>query len=207
MIEQLQRLDIAILNRFLETRNAEACGIPEKLAEYILQMNFAANLHKKHPGITECAKKLQQEYPALSLQTCRQRIYDAINYLNTDCTVTTEAWNLYFADQLMELREVNLVAHDFKEARICMEKAREYRIEASAHAIDPDRVRFKPQIVSPDIQLERMGIKPKGLLEAYTRAKQIVAKKDIPDSEKQRILDETRRELNITDVEHENIPN
>ena len=205
MIEQMQRLDIAILNNFLETKNAEACGIPVKLAEYILQINFAANLHKKYPSITECAKKLQQEYPLLTVYACRQRIYDAINYLNTGCTVTTEAWNLYFADQMMALRDVNLAAHNFKEARICMEKAREFRIEASANAIDPDRVRFKPQIVSPDIQLERMGISPKGLLEAYSRAKAIIDKKDIPDNEKQRILGEARRELNITDADYEDV--
>ena len=78
-LQQLQKLPLAVVQRFLDIRDAKAVGIGPALAEYILQVNFASNLHKKYASITECAKKLQQEYKELSIHTCRQRIYDAIN--------------------------------------------------------------------------------------------------------------------------------
>lgn len=202
-LPQLQKLSVEVVQRFLDIRDAESCGIAPALADYILQVNFASNLHKKYASITECAKKLQQEYPDLSIHTCRQRIYDAVNYFNCDCNVTSEAWNNYFADQMMSLRDVNLIAHNFKESRLCMQEARKYRIEASSNIIDPRLKEFKPQIVSPDLEIQRMGVKGQGLLKAYNKAKEIIMKRDIPDSEKNRLVEEVERELNISEAEYE----
>ncbi|MDR2129601.1 MAG: hypothetical protein LBP56_00290 [Odoribacteraceae bacterium] len=202
-LAQLQKISIDIVQRFLDTRDAKSCGLAPALAEYILQVNFASNLHKKYASITECASKLRHEFPSLSIHACRQRVYDAINYFNSDCTVTSEAWNNYFADQMMALRDVNLVAHNFKEARICMEKARNYRIEASSGLIDPRLKEFKPQIVSPDLQLDRMGIKREGLLSAYRKAVNIITKRDIPETEKKRLIKEVETELDIEDAKTE----
>ncbi len=205
MIEHLQKLSPEIVERFLEFRDAKALGIPNALADYILQINEASNLHRTTHSITECAKKLQQSYPELSIHTCKSRIYDALNYLNSDCNVTSEAWLLYYADMLMKLFEVNLVAHNLREARNCLLRSCEYRIKASANAIDPDRIKFKPQIVSPDIELERMGVKRSGILNAYRKALNIISKQDATDSEKQRQVDEVVRELNIKDADYEEI--
>jgi hypothetical protein len=205
MIEHLQKLPIDVVERFLEVRDAKVMGIPPALADYILQVNEAANLHRRYQSITECARKLQKHYPELSIATCKKRIYDAINYFNSDCTVTSEAWNLYFADQMMKLMEVNLVAHDLREARICMEKARAYRIEASANVINPDRIKFKPQIVSAEMELERMGIKKKGLLDAYRKALKIIDSRDISQTDKDRLKREVETELGLSDVDYESV--
>ena len=205
MIEHLQKLPPETVEQFLLSRDPEPLGIPQKLADYILQINEAANLNKKHHSIFECAKKLQQSYPELSIHTCKSRIYDAINYLNQDCTVTSEAWYLYYADMFMKLFEVNLVGHNFREARTCLQKSCEYRIRASANAINPDRIKFKHQIVSADMELERMGIKKQGVLNAYKKAISIIENTDATDKEKQRMVDEVERELNITDIPHEEI--
>jgi len=207
MIEHLQKLAPEIVERFLEIRDPEQLGIPQKLADYILQINEASNLHRSNHSITECAKKLQKSYPELSIHTCKSRIYDAINYLNSDCSVTSEAWYLHYADMLMKLFEVNLVAHNFREARTCLLKSCEYRIKASANAVDPDRIKFKPQIISPDLELERMGVKRSGILGAYKKAMTIISNQDATDKEKQRQVDEVIRELNIKDVGYEEIPN
>jgi len=205
MIEHLQKLPTEIVERFLDTREPEPLGIPTKLAEYILQINEASNLHQKHHTISKCAKRLQESYPELSIHTCKSRIYDAINYLNSDCTVTSEAWYLYYADMLMKLFEVNLVGHDFREAKSCLMRSCEYRIKASANAIDPERIKFKHQIVSPDVELERMGVKPSGVLDAYRKAMRIISDQDTTDKEKQRQVGEVISELDIKDVDHEDI--
>ena len=205
MIEHLQKLPPETIEQFLVSRDPEPLGIPQKLADYILQINEAANLNKKHHAISECAKKLQQSFPELSIHTCKSRIYDAINYLNQDCTVTSEAWLLYYADMFMKLFEVNLVGHNFREARTCLQKSCEYRIRASANAIDPERIQFKHQIVSADMELARMGINKQGVLGAYKKALSIIDNIDATDKEKQRIVDEVERELNITDIPHEEV--
>jgi hypothetical protein len=205
MIEHLKKLSPEIVERFLESRNPEPFNIPKKLADYILQLNDASNLNKRYHSMSECAKHLQQLYPELSIHTCKSRIYDAINYLNDECTVTAEAWLLYYADMFMKLFEVNLVAHNFREARTCLQRSCEYRLRASVNAIDPDRIKFKPQIVSPDIEIERMGVKRSGILSAYKRALNIISKQDATDKEKQRQIDEVIRELNIKDIACEEI--
>jgi len=207
MIEHLQKLPTETVEQFLLSRDPGPLGIPKNLADYILQINEASNLNKKYHSISECAKKLKQSYPELSIHTCKSRIYDAINYLNQDCTVTSEAWYLHYADMFMKLFEVNLTGHNFQEARICLEKSCEYRIKASANTIDPERIRFKHQIVSADMQLERMGVKKQGFLNAYKKALSIIDNADVTDKEKQRMIDEVERELNITDIPHEEIRN
>ena len=203
MLQDVQKLSVDIVERFLDTRDSASCGIPEKVGEYILQLNSAANLHKKNSSISECARILQRQYPSLSLSTCRQRIYDAINYLHTDCSVTSNSWDLYFADEMMKIRDVNLISHNFREARICMQEARKYRISASSNAINPDFKKFKPQLVSPDLELKRMGVKKNGLLNAYKIAKSIISDRDIPENEKERLRNELQQELNIEDAEYE----
>ncbi|MEG1586188.1 MAG: hypothetical protein RR346_04880, partial [Bacteroidales bacterium] len=104
MLNDVRKLPVNVLESFLSTRDAKACGIPEPVANYILELNFAANLYRKEPSIQTAAKLLHKEFPGISISTCRQRVFDAINYLNTDCTVTAESWNMYFADQMMEMR-------------------------------------------------------------------------------------------------------
>lgn len=205
MIEHLQKLAPEIVERFLETRDSKPLGIPDSLANYILQINEAANLHRRYHSITECSRNLQKSYPELSIHTCKSRIYDSINYLNADCNVTAEAWLIYYADMFMKLFEVNLVGHNFREAKNCLKISCEYRIKASVNAIDPERIKFKHQIVSADMQLDRMGVKAEGLLSAYKQAMSIIDSLDSNDVEKKRMVDEVRAELNIEDSEYEEI--
>lgn len=201
MIEQVKKLPLGVLEAFLQDRSAEKYGIPPAIADYILQINAAQLIHKKNASIAEAAIKLQKEFPNLAISTCRSRIYDSINFFNTASTVTADAWNLYFADEMMKLRDLNIINQDFKEARICVEKAKEYRLEAASGLVDPDRIKFKPQIVSPDLELERMGIQKKGLLASYKKAIKIIEERDIPEAEKSRIKGEVDRELNIQTIE------
>lgn len=205
MIEYLQKLSPEIVEIYIETRDAKKLGISQQLADYILQINEASNLNKRYSSITECARQLQKSYPKLSIHTCKKRIYDAINYLNSDCTVTSESWYLYFADMHMKLFEIALVSNDLKEAKSSLAQACEYRIKASENAIDPNRIKFKPQIVSPDIELERMGINKQGVLGSYKKALTIIHALDTNDTEKKRLIQEVERELNVNEASYEEL--
>lgn len=206
MLEHLQRLPVNIVERFLEVRDAKKVGISPALADYIIELNEASNLHRKYRSVGKCASLLRIAFPALSIPTCKSRIYDAINFFNTDCSVTSPAWNNYFADQMMLLADVALVAHDFAQVDRCWTKARNWRIEASANVIDPKLISFKPQIVSADISLKRMGVSsPKGILKAWEEAQKIIESRDISQAEKDRLLEETANELNITTTEYKEV--
>lgn len=207
MIDQIQKIPPSVIEQFLVSKDAAKFGIPQLVADYIIELNDATNIHKKHGSITDAARALQKLHPNLSISTCKQRISDSINYLHSDMTVTAEAWNLYFADEMMKLRDLNILKRDFKEARINTEKAKEYRIAASQNIINPDRIRFKRQIVSPDIVLERMGIKPEGLLNAWEKIKKIIDDRDMSEPEKDRLRKEAGTELNIQEVDYESIEN
>jgi len=204
MIEHLRKLPVEMVERFLDTRDFKTVGIPEPLANYILQINEASNLLKRYQSITECAKQLQRVYRVLSIATCKDRIYDAINYLNADCSVTSEAWNLFYADKAMRLFEVDLIAHNFKEARQCLEDARSWNLLASGNAVNPDRIKFKPQIVSADMKLLRMGIEKQGLLPAYEKAMKLINDFDISSTDKDRLRTEVSQELDIEGEDYEN---
>ena len=203
MIDQLKKLSPETIEAYLETRDDKALGIHPKLAEYILQIDSASKLHKKHHSISECAKHLQELYPSLSIHTCKSRIYDSLNYLNDTCTVTEAAWYLYYADMYMKLFEVNLIGHNLKEARVCLKHSLDCRIKAAAGAVDTDRTKFKQQIVSPDITIERMRIERKGLLDSYKEALSIVNNLDTNDVEIKRLMNEISSEFNIEDTEYE----
>jgi len=205
MLEHIQRLPIEVIQAFLKNRDAKATGVPPALAEYILQINDAYNLNKRYRAISDCANQLRLKYPELSLPTCKSRVYDAISFFNADCGVTADVWDNYFADRMAKLFEVNLIAQDRKEARICSERERDYRLAASASRVDPRLTQFKHQIVSADMQLKRMGITPRGILTAYKEAKKIIQSRDISQTEQQRLVKEVARELNIEDVDHEEI--
>lgn len=201
MLEHLQRLPVDIVERFLELRDSKKVGIPEAVGNYILELNAASNLYRKYRNIGECSRQLQKLYPKLSIPTCRKRVSDAINFFNTDCTVTAVAWNNYFADYMMNLADVNLASastQGLKEARMCAMEARKYRIAAAANVISPERTRFQHQIVSADMKLERMmdtsGV---GLLNAWNEIQGIIDSRDIAQSEKDRLKAEAGRELNV----------
>lgn len=201
MLADFKKLPVKIIESFLETRDSKSLGIPEAMGHYILQLNFAANTFRKEPSIQSAAKIVQGEFKDLSISTCRQRVFDAIAYLNLECSVTASSWNMYYADKMEDLFMTNLAALDLKEARKCAELARKYRIEASSDIIDPERITFKPQIVSPDMEIARMGVKKSGLLDAYNRGLSIINKLSISDTEKIRLQKELEDELGIEEAE------
>lgn len=204
MLERVSRLPLDVVREFLKHRDHKKAGIPKELANYILEINMAHNLYNKYRSITRCAQQLNLTFPDLSLPTCRTRINDAINFFHSDCSVTATAWNNYYADRFEDLADACLLLHDFNLADRLWTKARRYRLEASANAIDPERIRFKPQIVSADIQLKRMmDSTPSGLLNAWNEIQSIVGRQEISQTEKERLLGEAKRELNIEDIEYE----
>lgn len=203
MLENLRRLPIEVLERFLEIRDAKKCGIPLELANYILQINEAHNLHRRYRSITTCANVLRKKcvengWKNLSIPTCKSRIFDAITFFTSDCTVTSAAWDHYYADELENLKDVALVARDLGMVYKCTIKAREFRKAASANIVDPNRQRFRYQLVTPDLTMARMGVRDSvGLLKAYEEGLQIIATREASQTDKDRLEKDLSLSLGI----------
>lgn len=206
MLDKIDKLPIEVIRDFLNHRDCKKAGIPKALGNYIIEINSAHNLYSKYRSITRCAQKLYLDFPHLSVPTCKKRIYDAINFFNSDCSVTSVAWNNYYADRFEDLADACLLLHDFNLADRLWTKAKKYRLEASSNVIAPDRIRFRHQIVSADMELKRMmgDTSPKGLLGAWEEIQSIVSTlPNASQSERDRLLDETARELNIEEIDYE----
>lgn len=201
LISQLRLLPTPVVQSFLKSKNAVKCGLSEELGDYILEINDSAQLLKEHPNLSDCAKELMVLHPEMSLTSARRRVSESIAYFNTACDVTAEVWNLYFADEMMTLYKEAMKDKNVKEARLCLERAREYRIAAAAQSVNPDLIKYKEQLVSPDVELDRMGIRRENIITSYKRALEIIDSRDISSADKERLKRELEVELNIEDAD------
>ena len=198
-LDRLRALPVKKVQEFLASKRTD--GIPPELAAYITELNDAANLLKEYPDVAGCAHELMKLHPHISLTAARNRVCDSISYFNTGCTVTADEWNLYFADAMMELYKEARKDKDIKEARLCLERAREFRVAAASQAVNPNLIKYKEQLISPDVELDRMGVKKSGMFAAYRRAMEIIEARDASATDKERLKRELSTELGVEDVE------
>lgn len=199
MLNNVRRLPAEVLERFLECRDAKKCGIQKDLANYILQINDAFILHKQYRSVTTCAEVFRRKWQDLSLSTCKTRIYDSISFFNSGSTVTASEWNNYFADLQMDLADACMTDHDWNGVDRAWTKARNWRLEAAKNIIDPERQRFRWQLVSPDLTSDRMGVKGVGLLNAYKEGLEIIASRDASQADKDRLTKDLSLSLGVGD--------
>lgn len=202
MIElNIHNLDRDLVERFLETKNAEACGIDPAMAAYIIEVNDAHKLFWKYPSMYRASRKLMEMHPNLQLRTATRRVSDAISFFHSDCTVTADEWQLFYADKCEELANVALEAGEIKTAQSLISQAHDYRIACSANRVNPDLIKFRPQLISPDLQLDRMGVKKVGLLKAWETIQEVIESRDLSPEDKERLRYDASRELGIKNVE------
>jgi len=226
MLQELQKYNPDDILYFRKNKYSEV--LPPKLQEYILQLSRAAEIHETQPNITKAAKEIQTEYPELSIHTCRQRIYDAIQLFHINNTVSEEAWCNYYADRMEELANIALgklgnkvkelleqtidiseieqviekiTEINITEARRCTERAMTYRIQASRRNIDPDLLKPKDTVISPDITPERLGLENKNLKQLWAESREFISGIDIPETEKNKIYKEIDEVTGISDAE------
>ena len=191
----VQELSPAVINGVVLSGGKQTFGLNAEEVSYLLQLDRAATLLQQgESSMLEIARQLQRENPKMSLRTCRRRVDDAVKYLYTNSSATAQNWNEFYAEKMERLALGAENAGDLKTAAMCYQRARDYRIEAAVEKVDPERVKFKPMIVSPDVMPERLGLnkgKTRDLLQA---AEQFIKRTDLPEKEKERLMRETEME-------------
>lgn len=207
-IEQIRNLPPATILQVVESKGTSTAGLPPEMVQYILQLNRASELMRSDEtdgSQLACARLLQKEFPQISLRTARRRMADAITYLFSDEDNTPEQWHAFYADKMDRLGHAAEQNQDLSTAMKCYAEAHEMRVQAAAGRVDPERVRYKRILVSPDVQSGRMGLDDTGMRDLMQQAYQIIDKSNIPQREKERLRRETAMETGIEDAAFEEI--
>lgn len=95
VLERLDKIHPDMISGFLTTGKCN--GIPEDVQKFLKQIQWAAEIYEYEPNITRASKKLRlrinaEQKLALDERTCKERIYQAINYFNVDNNVSEKVW-------------------------------------------------------------------------------------------------------------------
>lgn len=198
MYNKLRLLQPEVIDYVRKTGRAPVTiELPPEMVEYINQLNRACIYVGQEKSLRKAAQRLQDDYPNLSIRTCQSRAADAIKYLYDFNDLSANQWRLFYADIMMERAKIADEKGDIAEARRCIEKAAEYTEAASKDRVDRDLTQYRPQLLSPDVTTERMGIEgASGLKQLKERALSIIdSRKDLSPEEKARLQKEIEAEL------------
>lgn len=165
--EILSKLDPAIISHFLETGESE--GIPPETQQWLQEISMAYQEYDKNRNISKAAESLKARIAAkfkkkISLRTCQERIYSAIEYFHVDNPVSDKVWYIDFANKYEEDAEKAIAAEDFRAAYMFRKAAEECR-EKSSIAASLDTGFVPVFLLSPNISIINLGFEQKSLKE------------------------------------------
>lgn len=202
-IEQIRNLPPATINTVIRSRGTDTAGLSLSEAQMLVQLNRAAELMNEpesEGSQLALARRLQQEFPQISLRTARRRIADAVTYLYSDQQNTPEQWHELYADKMDNLGKKAEEQGDLSTALKCYQQAHDLREKAAAARVDPALTAFRQIIVSPDIPSERLGLDENGMRKLMQQAYELIDSSSLPDKEKQRLRQETLLETGMDDI-------
>ena len=207
-LETLDKLHPDIIHHFLET--GESKGIPQELQQFVMQLQYAAEIYEYEKNITRAASKLRlrilaEQKISMPVRTCKARVYAMLNYFNVDNNVSVKVWENDFADKYHDLAKLAIANDDIKTAKSCYDAARQARIAASeAAARESD---WAPVfVISPEITAEQMGFTKQSLKEIAKKNNEgfylnLIDSLPIEKHERKRLL----KDADIQDAEYEEL--
>ncbi|MDA3912280.1 MAG: hypothetical protein PF448_13080 [Bacteroidales bacterium] len=204
MIEQFRKLHPDILKDF--RKDGKSSAIQEKLKSYIIHIDRAVEIYRFDGNISRAARTLEKEFPELSFNTARSRIYDALNIFHVNSSVRNSAWDNYYADKMEDLAKLSIAADNITEARRCMEKAHMFRTKEDDQMLNPDDFKMKQTIVSPNIDHTRLGIGKHDLKIIFKESVEMIESRDIERPKKDSLINEVALATGQTiDTEYEDV--
>ena len=199
-LDQIRNLPPETVNTIVLSKGGNSAGLSDEQVQFLLQLNRAAELMndpESDGSQLGVARRLQQEFPEISLRTARRRVSDAVSYLYTDQQNTPEQWHELYADKMDSLAKMALENGDISTALKCMQAAHDLREKAAGARVDPALTQFRQIIVSPDVDNERMGLSGDGMRGLLSQAYQMIEKSNLPEKEKERLRREAAMEVDF----------
>ena len=189
-LEQLQQLSTEILQEFL--RKGTSVGISEDLQKYILQINAVPSIiHHNGSSVTRCIAALRRQFPEMTYSQARGIYEDAMNFFYLDTSVTSDAWDNYYADQFDNLARLAIAMDKPGDAIRAFSKAHKLRTRATDR-IKPGDWNPPTFIISDKIRPEQLGFAKQNLYDIARKAesgyyKNLIEGLPISDKEKIRL--------------------
>lgn len=209
-LDQIRNLDPKTVSIIKQTKGQQLGTATPEIAQYILQISRAYEIFsgpKSDGTIMSAAIQLQKEFPQISIRTARRRISESISYVHSQTDTCPEEWLEFYADKMDKLGNLCEKNGELEAARRSYEIACEYRTKAAAGRVDPERIKFKRMLVSPDVQAERLGLGGTGMRELIARGKQLIEESSLSNKDKERVLSELEMEAGIEDITYEEADN
>lgn len=199
----LKKYNIEEICDFLVTRKSDA--IPQNLQAYILQLDSVARMmHFNRLSVRKSVEQLRREWPELSVSQARRIYYDALDYYYFDDTSSAKSWDMVYADQLEDLKELAIAADRYDVAFKCIVKAHELRTAVR----ESENVEWQAPVflVNINVRPEDLGYESRKLADIAKRAedrkyKEMIMSLETTDAEKQRLL----KEAGVHDYGSENM--
>ncbi len=206
--EILSKLDPGIIAHFLETGNSE--GIPPETQQWLQEISMAYEEYDKNRNISKAAEALKVRIAAkfrkkISVRTCQERIYAALEYFHVDNIVSDKVWYIDFANKYEDDAKAAIEAEDFRSAYLFRKAAEECREKSSiAASLDVDFVPIF--LISPNISLIDIGFESKNLKEIARKHNEgfylnMINSLPIDETEKKRL----RIDANLPETPYEEI--
>ena len=196
-LEEVQLLDHRLLQDFLQTGKSEC--IPGDLQDYIRKINAVPSIvHHNGAALGRCIAALRKQFPTLSYAQARGIYEDAMNFFYMDNTVTSDAWDNYYADEFDKLARLSLAMDKPEAAQRAFAKAHELRTR-STDRIKPGDWNPPTFIISDRIKPEQLGYAKQNLYDIARKAesgyyKKLIDGLPITEKEKERLFAEAEVE-------------
>lgn len=208
------RLDI-IRNYAPETvqnflKDRIVADIPADIQEYLLQLNSAISIiHHNGTNLHRACDRLMIEYPSLTRAQAKRIYYDTLEYFFVDDAVSARAWDMVYADQFEDLKNIAIKQDKLSVALKCMEKAHALRT-TTRESLDYD---WTPPVflISTEVRPESLGYKSQKILDIARRNEDVEYKRMIDslettDAEKERLYAEAGiRDIDAVKVDEDEI--
>lgn len=210
-LDQIRNLDPKTVSIIKETKGQQIGAASPEVAQYILQISRAYEIFTGPDAdgtIMGAAIQLQKEFPQISIRTARRRVSESISYVHSQMDTCPDEWLEFYADKMDRLGKLCEKNGELEAARRSYEIACEYRVKAAEGRVDPERIKFKRMLVSPDVQATRLGLGGSGMRELIARGKQLIEESGLSSKDKERVLKELDLETGfVEDVDYEEAGN
>jgi hypothetical protein len=209
-LDQIRKLDPKTVSIIRQTKGQQLGTATPEMAQHILQISRAYDIYtgtESDGTIMSAAIQLQKEFPQISIATARLRVSESVSYVHSQMDTCPDEWLEFYADKMDRLGHLCEKNGELEAARRSYEIACEYRVKAAAGRVDPERIKYRRMLVSPDVQAARLGLGGTGMRELLARGKQLIEESGLSSKDKERVLNELELEAGIEDIDYEETDN
>lgn len=207
-IDKLELLHPDIVFNFLET--GRSSGIPAEMQTFIKQLQWSSEIWETQRNITRAAKKLRERIMAnqnvkLNINTCKARVYQAMEYFDVDHNVAQEIWDRNAADKFEDLASLAIKQNKLDAAGRFIKEANELRRKANS-ALNINELQMPVFLIDTKLNPEDLGYDSQNMLDISKKASdgfyyKFIMELDASKEDKKRLL----KDADIEDIDFEEI--